>query len=52
MLVYTLCGMIRKEQLLPMLYADAENAAANKTYQKIGFANCGDLMILSLSGRK
>lgn len=38
MLMRALCGQLLAKGLTPMLYADAANPAANKTYTNVGFA--------------
>ncbi|NUU63368.1 GNAT family N-acetyltransferase [Paenibacillus agri] len=40
-IVAAICERVLEERLIPMLYADGHNPAANKVYQSIGFVNAG-----------
>lgn len=42
-LVASLCVMLHREHLTPMLYTDADNPVSNKVYRTIGFVECGRL---------
>ncbi len=42
-LVAEVCGLIRQEGLMPLLYADGNNPISNRVYQNIGFLQRGTL---------
>ena len=46
-LVHEVCGVVEKEKLTPMLYADVLNPSSNKIYQDLGFKECGKIRELS-----
>lgn len=43
MLVSKISGILLKEGIIPMLYADSRNPASNFVYQKIGFEKYGEI---------
>ena len=49
-LVAELCGMLHRERLVPMLYADQTNPDSNKVYRNVGFEPSGTVIDIRFSG--
>lgn len=41
MLISKICKALIEDNIIPMLYADADNPSSNRAYQKIGFEKVG-----------
>jgi len=45
-----MCAILKKEKLVPMLYADICNPASNEVYQNIGFIKSGKITEIKFQG--